>query len=82
MGMDLTDNDSNTMNAATAWIASLIPKFSAKGALRTIGTMAGALVSHAAFLGFAGSNGQLAAMAGAVLITSASYLALSQRSSK
>ena len=80
--MDLTDNDSNTMNAATAWIASLIPKFSAKGAFLTIGTMAGALVSHAAFLGFAGSNGQLAAMAGAVLITSASYLALSQRSSK
>jgi hypothetical protein len=52
------------MNAATAWIASLTPKFSAKGAFRTIGTMAGAILSHAAFLGFAGSNGQLAAVAG------------------
>jgi uncharacterized membrane protein YphA (DoxX/SURF4 family) len=65
-----------------AIILLLIPKFSTKGALLTIGTMAGALVSHAAFLGFAGANGQLAAMAGVALVTPAIYLALSRGSRK
>lgn len=65
-----------------AIVLLLIPKFSSKGALLTIGTMAGALVTHTAFLGFSGSHGQLAAIASVALITSAIYLVLSRRPKK
>ncbi|MDB4353954.1 DoxX family protein [Akkermansiaceae bacterium] len=65
-----------------AIVLLLIPKFSQKGALLTIGTMAGALVSHVAFLGFSGMHGQLAGMAAVALIFSAVYLVLSRRTAK
>lgn len=51
-----------------AAILLLIPALTKKGALLTAGTMGGALVSHALFIGFTGIAGQLAGMAVVVLI--------------
>ena len=65
-----------------AIILLLVPKTRMYGALLTVGTMAGALVSHVAFLGFSGSHGQLAVMATVALICSALFLVLSRRAAK
>ncbi|MGJ8695129.1 MAG: DoxX family protein [Verrucomicrobiaceae bacterium] len=65
-----------------AVILLLIPGHTAKGALLTIGLMGGALASHVAFLGFAGTNGQLAVMAVIALLCAATYLALSRKASR
>lgn len=62
-----------------AVILLIIPKFSRVGALLTIALMAGALASHALFLGFAGANGQLAFMAAVAVICSGIYLARTGR---
>lgn len=63
-----------------AIVLILIPKHSFKGALLTVMTMAGALISHLLFIGFSGNHGQLAAMALVALISSALYLAFSLKS--
>ncbi len=60
-----------------AVVLILIPKHSIKGALLMIGTMFGALASHALFIGFAG-YGPLPAMAGITIVASAIYLYLSK----
>ena len=59
-----------------AIVLLLIPKQSFKGAILTLLTMAGALVSHLLFIGFSGSNGPLAAMALISLICVGIYLFL------
>lgn len=51
----------------------LIPKQSLKGALLVVGTMAGALASHALFIGFAG-HGPLPLLAVISLVCSAIYI--------
>lgn len=62
-----------------AVILLVIPKFSRAGSILTIALMAGALASHVLFLGFAGSNGQLAALAAVALIISGIYLVWNPR---
>ncbi len=64
-----------------AIILLLVPKWSSKGALLTVATMAGALVSHVLFLGF-GGHSQLVTMAVIALITSAIFLVLSRSTTK
>lgn len=56
-----------------AVIFLLIPKHSLKGALFVVGTMLGALASHALFIGFAG-QGPLPLLAAISLICSAIYI--------
>lgn len=56
-----------------AVVLLLIPKQSIKGALLVVGTMAGALSSHALFIGFNG-HGPLPILAIIALICSAIYL--------
>lgn len=54
-----------------AAILLLIPEHTKKGAFLTAGTMGGAPVSHALFLGFAELAGQLAGMTVVALICAA-----------
>ena len=56
-----------------AVILLLIPNHSLKGALIVVGTMAGALMSHLLFIGFA-QHGPLSVMALIALLASAYYL--------
>lgn len=61
-----------------AIVLLLIPRHSIKGALLVVGTMAGALMSHLLFLGFAG-HGLLATMAVIAMLVSALQIFLSQK---